>query len=75
MNFTFQNFKIGIQFESYAPQALLNYSPNYDKEFSVATYYAQFKNKKIDILAGYFYEQFGSGLIFRSWEDRQLGLK
>lgn len=73
-DYTFQNFKAGIQFESYAPQALLNYSPSYDKKFGVATYYVQYKNKKIDILAGYFYEQFGSGLIFRSWEDRQLGL-
>ena len=28
----------------------------------------------MDITAGYFYEQFGSGLILRSWEDRQLGI-
>ena len=26
------------------------------------------------VLAGDFFEQFGSGLMFRSWEDRQLGI-
>ena len=34
----------------------------------------QFKNDKIDLTAGYFYEQFGSGLLYRSWEDRALGI-
>ena len=33
-----------------------------------------FKHETIDITAGYFYQQFGSGLILRSWEDRQLGI-
>ena len=74
IDYSFSLFKVGIQFESYLPQALLNYSNSFDKQFGLATYYAQFKNKKIDILGGYFYEQFGSGLILRSWEDRQLGL-
>lgn len=74
LDYSFSNFHVGIQFESYAPQALLNYSESFDKEFGIATYYAQYKNEKINVLAGYFYEQFGSGLIYRSWEDRQLGL-
>lgn len=33
-----------------------------------------FKHESLDITAGYLYEQFGSGLIMRFWEDRQLGL-
>jgi len=74
IDYTFHKFKVGIQFESYIPQALLNYSASFDKEFAVATFYAQFKSSETDALIGYFYEQFGSGLIFRSWEDRQLGL-
>lgn len=74
LDYTFKNFKIGTQLEGYIPQALLNYSSSFDKQIGFATYYVQFKNKKIDLIAGSFYEQFGSGLIFRSWEDRQLGL-
>jgi uncharacterized protein DUF6029 len=74
LDYSFNGFQASIQFESYAPQALLNYSTSFDKELGVATYYAQYKNEKIDVLGGYFYEQFGSGLVYRSWEDRQLGL-
>lgn len=74
LDYSFNNFSIGVQFESYIPQALLNYSESFNKEFGFATFYAQYQNEKIDVLAGYFYEQFGSGLIYRSWEDRQLGL-
>jgi hypothetical protein len=53
--------------------ALLNLNPKYDGA-NVATYFLQYRNKKIDVTAGYFYEQFGSGLLFRSWEDRALGI-
>jgi len=66
-------FSFGVQFESYIPLALLNYAPNY-KNTNIATYYAKFKTEKLEVTAGYFYEQFGSGLILRSWEDRQLGI-
>jgi len=66
-------FSFGIQFESYEPLALLNYSPEY-KKTNIATYYADYKTDKVEITAGYFYEQFGNGLILRSWEDRQLGI-
>ena len=30
--------------------------------------------EKLNITAGYFYEQFGSGLVFRSYEDRLIGI-
>lgn len=69
-----ENFTVGIQAESYAPEPLLNYSPIYDKRIGLAQFYANYKTKKLDITAGYFYEQFGSGLILRFWEDRALGI-
>lgn len=68
-----KNFTVGIQVESYAPMSLLNYSDSFDKELGLAQYYANYKSKKLDITAGYFYEQYGSGLILRAWEDRALG--
>ncbi|NHM05951.1 hypothetical protein G4D82_01845 [Flavobacterium sp. CYK-4] len=73
LNTKFKNWTAGIQAESYEDQALLNYNPKYDKT-DVATYFIQYKNEKIDITGGYFYEQFGSGLLYRSWEDRALGI-
>lgn len=67
-------FSVGTQLESYAPENLLNNSKLYNKDFGLATYYLRFATKKIDITLGYFYEQFGSGLILRAWEDRALGI-
>ena len=67
------NFTIGFQAESYEPLPLINYYPEYN-DTQIATYYANFKNKELDITAGYFYEQFGSGLLLRAFEERQLGL-
>ena len=68
-----KNFKATVQFESYEPFALLNYSPNFN-ETNIATYSLNYKTDKLDVTAGYVYEQFGSGLVLRSWEDRQLGI-
>lgn len=74
LNYSLGNFTAGLQYESYLPSALLGYAPIYDGGNGIATYYINYKNDNLDITGGYFYEQFGSGLIFRSWEDRQLGI-
>lgn len=73
VNYKIKNWTFGIQAEAYEQQALLNYNPKY-KDANVATYFAQYQNEKIDVTAGYFYEQFGSGLLLRTWEDRALGI-
>ncbi|MGL2965612.1 DUF6029 family protein [Flavobacterium sp. XGLA_31] len=73
VNYKIKNWTFGIQAEAYEQQALLNYNPKYENA-NVATYFAQFKNEKIDVTAGYYYEQFGSGLLLRTWEDRALGI-
>mgnify|MGYP004104890595 CR=1 FL=1 len=67
------NFTIGLQVESYEPLPLLSYFPEY-RGTELSNYYINFKNKKLDITAGHFYEQFGSGLLLRAFEERQLGL-
>jgi hypothetical protein len=74
LNYSLGGFTAGIQYESYLPSALLGYAPVYDGKNGIGTYYLNFKNETLDITGGYFYEQFGSGLILRSWEDRQLGI-
>jgi len=73
LNYKYKNWSFGIQGESYEQNALLNMNPEYNGT-NLATYFIQYKTEKIDITAGYFYEQFGSGLLFRSWEDRALGI-
>ena len=74
LNYNYGSFTAGVQYESYLPNALLGYSDVYNGENGIATYYLNYKKDDLDITAGYFYEQFGSGLILRSWEDRQLGV-
>ena len=73
-NYSLGKFTAGVQYESYLPAALLGYSPTWDGQNGIGTYYLNFKNESLDITGGYFYEQFGNGLILRTWEDRQLGI-
>jgi hypothetical protein len=75
LDYRFGKFTTGVQVESYEPKALLNYSPNF-KGINLGTYYVNYKNDslRLEVTAGHFYDQFGSGLVFRSWEDRQLGI-
>jgi hypothetical protein len=69
-----KHFTFGIQVEGYNPQALLNYSPAYNKEIDLSMYYGKYTGKKLSVDLGHFFEQYGSGMILRSWEDRQLGI-
>lgn len=75
LDYTIKNFEFGIQGEGYYPKAILNYNPQL-QDFNVGTVYARYNNyeKGIDITAGHVYEQFGSGLALRFWEDRPLGI-
>lgn len=70
-----KKWEFGVQLESYSPMALLNYAPGLDQT-DIGTLYARYNNTDLglDITAGHFYEQFGSGLALRTWEDRQLGI-
>jgi Family of unknown function (DUF6029) len=73
VNYSLKKWNAGIQVESYEKESLLNYNPKY-KGTNLATFHLNYRSKEIDFTAGYFYEQFGSGMILRSWEDRALGI-
>lgn len=57
--------------EAYAP-VLVGY-PSTLKGASLSNYYISWTDDSFSVTAGTFYDQFGSGLLFRSWEDRALG--
>ena len=65
-------FSAGVQMEAYAP-ALVGYSSDL-KGAALTNYYVNWDDEAFSVTAGTFYEQFGSGLLFRTWEDRALGL-
>lgn len=73
LDYNYGKFSAGIQYEAYLPNHLLGYSDRFNDN-KIATWYVNYKGEQLDITAGNFYEQFGSGLVFRSWEDRQIGI-
>jgi len=73
IQYNLKKWTAGLQLESYLPNAILNMNPQY-KGVGLGTAYINYKTKKADYTIGHFYDQFGSGLIFRAWEDRSLGI-
>lgn len=65
-------FSAGIQMEGYLPAA--EGYPGELKGFNLNNIYVKRQDESFSVTAGTFYEQFGSGLLFRAWEDRSLGL-
>lgn len=68
------NFSAGLRFEAYQ-NPLLGFEPkNLYKGQGLANYFLSYSTDKLTVTAGNFYEQFGSGMILRTYEDRYLGL-
>lgn len=63
---------VGVQLESYLP--VLQSFPSELKGTKLTNYYVTWQDADFSVTAGTFYDQFGSGLLFRSWEDRMLGM-
>ena len=66
------NFTAGARFESY-----LNVLQGIDSKYNgtgIPYKYASYQIDNIGVTVGNFYEQFGSGMIFRSYEARSLGI-
>ena len=70
--FTRNNFTAGVRYESYL-NALLDYDDDF-KGNGIPYRFATYSTSGLEITAGNFYEQFGSGLIFRSYEEKGLGI-
>ena len=62
----------GTQFEGYFPTTVGYPFPV--NKMSISNLYVSWRDNSYSVTAGSFYEQLGSGLLFRSWEDRALGM-
>ena len=69
--YTNGNFKAGMRLESYLPR--IQGYPNRFDGTGLGMRYVGYKNDFVDVTLGSFYEQFGSGLALRAYEDRALG--
>lgn len=65
-------FSAGLQVEGYFPTTA-GY-PLAENMLDLSNIYVGWKDDSYSVTAGTFYEQLGSGLLFRTWEDRALGL-
>ncbi len=72
INYSLKGFRAGMRFESYLPH-VLGYPDRYSGS-GIGYRYAGYYGKQVEFTVGNFYDQFGSGMIFRSYEQRQLGL-
>ena len=69
--YNYKNINIGSRLEFYnnTIPGLTNY-----EGAGLANKFIQYKNKFIDITLGNFYDEFGNGLIFRTYYDPNLGV-
>lgn len=70
--YTNGDFSAGLRFEAYQ-NPMLGFDARYAGH-GIANYFVSYQQERISITAGNFYEQFGSGMILRAYEDRYLGL-
>ncbi len=71
VDYTLGRFAAGIQAEYY-PEVLQGFQSAM-QGFAVPMKYLSWTDSNYSVTVGDYYDQFGSGLILRSWEDRQLG--
>ncbi len=70
LDYTRGHFAAGFQYELYAP-VLMGFDPAL-KDGRITNKYVSWTDESFSITVGDFYEQFGNGLILRSYEDRAL---
>jgi hypothetical protein len=74
LDYNYGKFSTGIQLESYMPPILGYFPVPVNNQNKIVNKYFKYTEDKFSIQIGDFYEQFGSGLIFRAYENRQIGI-
>lgn len=64
-------FDLGVRYDLFANSSLLNPTDSYTDQ-GLGRWYIGRKIGKLSLLGGHIYDQFGSGVIFRSYEERAL---
>ena len=72
LTYTKGNFMAGARYENYQNN-LIGLPEGFQGE-GIPYRFARYKTDGLDVTVGNYYEQFGSGLVFRTYEERGLGL-
>jgi len=65
------NFNAGLRYETYL-NPINGYDPRYQGT-GIPYWFVDYKTGQFQVTAGHIYEQFGSGTIFRTYEEHNLG--
>jgi hypothetical protein len=71
LNYSNWGFDMGVRFDMFNNSNLLNPTGSYTDQ-GIGRWFVHKKVNKFDISGGYLYDQIGSGMIFRSYEERSL---
>lgn len=71
LNYAIQGFNFGVRFDMFNNSNLANPTGSYSG-IGIGRWIVKKTFDKLDLQAGYIYDQIGSGLIFRSFETRPL---
>lgn len=71
LNYSNWGFDIGLRFDFFNNSNLLNPTSSYSDQ-GIGRWYVSKQLDQLGITAGYIYDQIGSGLIFRAFEQRPL---
>ena len=71
VNYAIQGFKIGARFDMFNNSNLRIPTDSYSG-IGIGRWFVQKSIDKLELSAGYLYDQIGSGLIFRAFETRPL---
>jgi hypothetical protein len=66
------NLEAGLRFETFMPP-MIGYDTRYEG-IGLANRYIRFHDEQWDFTVGNFYEQFGNGMVFRTYQDWALGV-
>jgi Family of unknown function (DUF6029) len=73
LNYSRSGYDIGVRFDFFQNSQLLNPKASYSAS-GVGRWYVKKRIDKLSLYAGYVYDQIGSGIIFRAYEERPLAI-
>lgn len=72
LNMEYQGLTVGLRYESYQ-NPLLGFDPRY-RGNGIPYRFASYRKEGLEVTVGNFYEQFGHGLILRTYVEPNLGI-
>lgn len=73
LNYNRWGFDMGLRFDLFNNSNLLNPQGSYTAQ-GIGRWYVKKKIHNLSLAAGYLYDQIGSGIIFRAYEERPLAI-